>query len=433
MRVAVIGGGLTGLTAAYELGKAGHAVELFEAGAELGGQLRTFALGDTRLEAFSHPLCPDDHDILDLAEELGLGDWVAWGPPRTGLLGLGRIYPLDTWRDLMRFSPLPIWNRLRLILTRLFLLRYRNWRELEGYTAQEWLRRWAGRPAYELVWQPLLQSEFGDARQEVSLALFWGRFRQRVGGRRLGYPRGSFQALIDALARAISAQGGHIYIGARVRLLQQEGGRVRHLYVRQDWRPGPFDVVVAAVPSPVIRQLAPFFSREYGNLLRAVRYQAKLCLVLQLKRPLSSVYRLIVGDPQGPFAEAVEHTNLVAPESYGGHHLLYLSSYLAPDHDRLVLSPEELLRACLPGLQRINPAFGPDWVEEYWRFADASAQPLGPPDYYMHVPPHRTSMPNLFLANSAQVYPEDCGANWSVRLGRKVARLVGEPAYRSSR
>lgn len=433
MRVAVIGGGLTGLTAAYALGQAGHSVELFEAAAELGGQARTFALRGTRLEAFDHHLCPGDRDVLDLAAELGLRDWVAWSPPRTGLLYQGRIYPLDTARDLRRLRPLRPWNRLRLGLVRLFLLRYEGWPALEGYTALEWLRRWTGRPACEIVWRALLRGEFGDAFEEVSLASFWGRLRRQQRGERLGYPPGSFQTLIDALARAIAAQGGRIYTGARVRMLQQEGWRVRHLYVREDWRPGPFDVVVATVPSPVIRQLAPFFSREYGSLLRAARYQTALGLVLQLKRPLFSAYRLFIGSPPCPFAQAVEHTNLAAPEVYGGRHLLYLTSFLAPDHDHLALSPEELLRTYLPGLQRINPAFDLDWIEECWRFADAAAQPVAPLDYSVLLPPHRTSVPNLFLANSAQLYPEGRGVNGSVRLGRKVARLVGEPAYRSSR
>jgi hypothetical protein len=83
-----------------------------------------------------------------------------------------------------------------------------------------------------------------------------------------------------------------------------------------------------------------------------------------------------------------------------------------------------LLRTYLPGLRQINPAFDLDWVEEAWCFADPAAQPIVCPFYGEDIPPHRTSVPNLFLANTTQIYPEDRGTNYSVRLGRKVARLV---------
>jgi len=439
MKIAIVGGGLTGLTAAYELGKAGHAVELFEAEETLGGQARTFPVAGTRLEVFYHHLFLSDHDILDLAGELGLGDRIAWIPSRAGFLHGGTIYPFSTPQDLLRFRPLYPWNRLRLGLVTLFLMRYKNWRALERFTAEQWIRRWAGRQAYEVMWRALLAGKFGAAAGDVSMTWFWGKIhlrggsRQGLGPERLGYPRGSFQTLLDALAQAIAAQGGQIHTGARVRLIQLDGWRVSNLYLREDWKPGPYDIIIATVSSPVMRQIAPFMSREYGNLLRRARYQGALCLVLQLRQPLSTIYWLNIADPESPFVGAIEHTNLIAPDVYGGRRLVYLTNYLEPDHPYFALSKEDLLQAYLPGIRRINPVFDLGWVEESWRFADPAAQPIVRPHYGEDIPPHRTAVPNLFLANTTQIYPEDRGTNYSVRLGRKVARLVGEPAYRSSR
>jgi protoporphyrinogen oxidase len=432
MRIAIIGGGLTGLTAAYELGKAGHAVDIFEAEEELGGQARTFPVAGTRLEVFYHHLFLSDRDILDLAAELGVNERIAWLPSKAGFLYQGTIYPFSTPQDLLRFRPLHLFNRVRLGLVSLFLMRYENWRALERFTAERWIRRWAGRQAYEVMWRALLAGKFGEAAGEVSMTWFWGKIhlrggsRQGLGEERLGYPEGSFQVLLDALTRAIEAQGGRLHTGARVRMIQLDEWRVRSLYVREDWRPGPYDVIVATVPSTVFRQIAPFLSREYGNLLRAARYQGALCLVLQLKRALSDIYWLNISDPQSPFVGAIEHTNFVSPEVYGGRHLVYLTNYLQSEHSYFSLSKEELLQTYLPGLRQINPAFDLDWVEDTWRFADAAAQPIVLPFYGESIPPHRTSVPNLFLANTTQIYPEDRGTNYSVRLGRKVARLVGE-------
>ena len=40
------------------------------------------------------------------------------------------------------------------------------------------------------------------------------------------------------------------------------------------------------------------------------------------------------------------------------------------------------------------------------------------------VPEHATFIARLYLANAAQIYPEDRGMNYSVRLGRRAARLL---------
>jgi len=439
MKIAIIGGGLTGLTAAYELGKDGHKVELFEAEEGLGGQARTFPVAGTRLEVFYHHLFLSDRHILGLAEELGVKDRIAWIPSQSGFLHNGTIYPFSTPQDLLRFRPLYPWNRLRLGLVTLFLMRYKNWQALERFTAEEWIRRWAGRQAYEVMWRPLLTGKFGSAASDVSMTWFWGKIhlrggsRQGIGAERLGYPEGSFQVLIDALTQAIEKQGGRIHTGAPVRMIQLDGWRVSNLYIREDWKPGPYDTIIATVSSLVMRRIAPFLSREYGNLLRRARYQGALCLVLQMKHPLSHIYWLNITDPESPFVGAIEHTNYIPPEVYDGRHLVYLTNYLDADHAYFELPKEELLRTYLPGIKRINPTFDLDWVEESWLFADPAAQPIIQPHYGQDIPPHRTSVPNLFLANTTQIYPEDRGTNYSVRLGRKVARLVGEPAFQSSR
>jgi hypothetical protein len=44
--------------------------------------------------------------------------------------------------------------------------------------------------------------------------------------------------------------------------------------------------------------------------------------------------------------------------------------------------------------------------------------------YRERIPPLETGAPGLFLANTTQVYPEDRGTNYAVRLGEQAARVV---------
>ena len=56
-----------------------------------------------------------------------------------------------------------------------------------------------------------------------------------------------------------------------------------------------------------------------------------------------------------------------------------------------------------------------------WVFRARAAQPIVTLNYSEKLPDHRTPLPNLYLANTSQIYPEDRGTNYSVRLGNRIA------------
>lgn len=432
MKVGIIGGGIAGLTAAYELAKEGYRVFLFEKEAELGGQAGTFPIEGTRLEKFYHHLFTTDRSIVELIEELGLRDSLDWLESKVGFFHKGRIYDFVSPLDLLRFKPLSLLDRLRLGFVTLFLQAYSNWHRLEKVTAKEWMERYAGKRVHDVIWEPLLRAKFGEKADEISMAWLWGKLKVRrsLKGRGiqkefLGYMKGSFQLIIDELARRIEGMGGRIEINAPAERVLVEGGKVKGLRIKDSgFEIRKFDVIIATVPSPVFLKIVPELSGEYAALLRGVRYQAALCLVLKTKQPLSHIYWLNISDRDIPFVAVIEHTNYISPDVYGGKHILYISNYLHQDSPLLALSEEELLRLYLPGIKRINPLFGPDWVEDTWLFRDDSAQPIITCNYSQRIPDHRTPVKGLYLANTTQIYPADRGINYSVELGRKVARMV---------
>ena len=127
-----------------------------------------------------------------------------------------------------------------------------------------------------------------------------------------------------------------------------------------------------------------------------------------------------------PFVGLIEHTNLIGSERYGGSHLLYVANYVAPGHELLRLGPEELLERYLPGLRRVNAEFAPDWVRRLWVFREPAAQPIVTLGYQERIPPMRTPAHGLMLANTTQIYPEDRGTNYSVRLGERAAAELAD-------
>ena len=72
----------------------------------------------------------------------------------------------------------------------------------------------------------------------------------------------------------------------------------------------------------------------------------------------------------------------------------------------------------------MNPAFDPSWIRALWLFREPAAQPIVTVGYRERIPPLRTGVPGLVLANTTQIYPEDRGTNYAVRLGGEAARAL---------
>ncbi|MBI2934840.1 MAG: NAD(P)/FAD-dependent oxidoreductase [Chloroflexi bacterium] len=429
MKVAIVGGGIAGLTAAFDLCQRGHEVTVFEKEKDLGGELGVFEVGGQPLEKFYHHIFRGDRVAIELIEQVGLGARLEWLPSKMAFYHEGRIYPFVTPLDLLRFKPLRFIDRLRLGIAGLYLQRLRDWQKLESTTAREWIIKNTSQRTYDVVWGPLLRSKFGERAAEISMAWFWGRIYVRMGSRGkgmsqevLGYLRGSFGQLIDRLAGGIRNNGGQVVVSSPVRRIIVTNGKVAGVETLAGGF--PCDLAIVTTSSDTFADIAPDLPMDYRAKLRSFVYQAAQCLVLVLDRPLISTYWLNVADEAIPFLAVVEHTNLVSAEDYHGKHIIFLPQYLSRASPWLAMTRGELLERFQPYLNRFNPEFSPLWVEKSFLFRDMAAQPVIPVNYSRLILPHRTPVSGLFLANTTQIYPEDRGINYSIRLGHKVASLA---------
>ena len=434
MKVAIIGGGALGLAAAYDLCLEGHQPEVFEVAPFLGGQASTFEVGGGLLEKGYHHLFRSDTDIVDLIHRLGLGPKLHWIESKVGLYHGGRIWNFASPKDLLTFTPLSFLDRVRLGLVTLYLQKTKNWRRFESVTALEWLQKRVGRRPYEVIWEPMLRGKFGRHYDKVSMAWLWGKIYLRVASReriwekeKLGYPMGSFGEIFDALDREIKRMGGDVRLSTGVRRVIVEDGRAVGLEVQTrgaEPETKRYDAIIATTPSYVFTRLAPMLPEDYKQRLSDVTYLSAVLAILVLDRPLSEKYWLNIADRSIPFVGIIEQTNFVSPELYGGKHVVYLTNYPATDEPIYQMTPDELLEEYLPHLSSVNPDFDRSWIVDYHHHKVDAAQPIIGVNYGEQIPDLRTPIPGLYLANTTQIYPEDRGTNYSVKLGREVARLV---------
>jgi protoporphyrinogen oxidase len=441
MDIGIIGAGITGLTAAYDLTKRGHEVTVYEARSYAGGLAAGFRdrAWDWHLEHFYHHWFASDDELIGLVDELGACDRLLFRRPTTTLYHQGELYALDSpvpWLAflpfpplhrairVLQFTPLSLIDRLRAGLVGAYLTVIRDWRPLECVTAHEWMRRTVGERAYNVLWRPLLISKFGEEHyRDVNMAWMWARLYKRTAS--LGYFEGGFQAFVDLLVERVEEQGGSVRFNAEVSGIRRQEDGIR-LALDGAGAEVAHEAAIATVSPRTMLELTPELTGSYASKLRELESMGALVLVLALDRSLTGEHYWI-NLPKGaeiPFMGLVEHTNYISAEHYGGDHLVYCGDYLPPDHPYFGYEKEKLLEIYLPGLSRVNPDFRSDWVRRSWMFTERYAQPVPKVNHSRKIPSLKTPIPGLWMATMSQVYPWDRGSNYAVEIGRRVAQQV---------
>lgn len=397
MKAAIVGAGFTGLAAGLELSRRGVGVTIFEQEDKVGG----LAVGFRRpgwkwsAEKFYHHIFTNDRAIIKLSQELGIEP--EWHRPVTAVYGVegsegpeGQrgVYKFDSAKNLLEFPWLRLVDKLRMGAVLAGLKFLPDGRFLEKYSARDWLVKTMGKSGFRMIWEPLLTGKFADLASQVNMAWFWARIKKRTA--RLGTFPGGFQALADRIADEIKKNGGEIVLEEKV--------ESQNLL-------GKYDAVLSTLPE------------KNGK----VNYLDAHVMLLELKKQfMPDIYWLNILDRSFPFLVVGEHTNFVAPENFGGSHLVYVGNYLPQDHKLFSLSSNEVLAEFLPWLKKINPKFSRQDVIAAEAFRGPFAQPVMTVNYSKLIPPMRRDG-NLYVANQAMIYPWDRGTNYAVELGRKAA------------
>ena len=420
-RVGVLGGGALGLAAALRLAEAGRRVTLIEREPQLGGLAAGFSVGPNYLEKFYHHIFRTDTTIIAFIGELGLEARLLWGQPNTSTLSQGRIVSLGSIPDLLRLPLLPPAERFRFLLGMAVLKAIPDEKVFTGWTAARWMPRLMGRRVYDVMWEPVLRGKFGARADQIAMSWLWSRVHER--SLRLGYLRGGFQLLYEAFGERIRSLGGTVLTGtSAARIVRRDGSTEVHT---DSGEVHVFDQLLATLPTRLFARLAPDLPTDFVERYPGPEHYGAHVLILGLDRPLvPGVYWLNINDRDMPFLALVEHTNFLPASDYGGLHLVYLGNYLPMDHPLFAQSDEQVLNSYLPAVRRVRGDLEPSWVQRHWVFRAPFAQPIVTTSYLDSLPPHRTPLPGVYLANMAHVYPQDRGQNYSLRLGERMARMM---------
>ncbi|MEA3349459.1 MAG: NAD(P)/FAD-dependent oxidoreductase [Chloroflexota bacterium] len=452
MNIAIIGAGTAGMSAAYDLTRDGHDVTIFESDNQVGGLASGFEEPhwDWSVEKYYHHWFASDAHILELIDELGLRQKVIFPRPYTVLLHNDKWYPFDSILQALCFPGLG-WglNKMRFGLVGLYLRLTNNWRALEKFTVDAWMRKWAGDKVYETMWQPMMMGKFGAHYKNVNMAWFWARIHARTT--KLGTYWGGFQAFCDDFANILREMGVEIHLSTPVRGIAPSppppgltatplplsqflgegeggwGGGGEGITLETKTGRHHFDRVLSTISPPQMAKLTPALPENYSQGLLNLTSTGAVVMTLSLEHKLSEQGYYWFNIPKNagfPFLAVVEHTNYVSTDHFGGDHILYCGDYVEADHEYFDLNKDELLERFIPGIQKINPSFGRDWIKKVWLHRTKYGQPVPMLNHSQHIPAIQTPIPGLYFASMSQVYPWDRGTNYAVKIGRRAARMM---------
>lgn len=413
MRIAIIGAGFTGLTAAFRLSQKGHQVIIFEKEKDPGGLATGFKQKSWAwtCEYFFHHLFASDRVVRNLISELGLNNKLFFEEPKTSIYFKGRISRFDSPISVLTFPHLSLHQKIRTGIVTAYLKLSNNWQQLEKITAVQWLKKFYGEKTYQVLWKPLLKSKFGEFFDQIPASWFWTRIKKR--STKLGYFEGSFQTLINELAKKIKTNGGQI-------LLEHEIKSFSELK--------KFDRIIFTTPTSIfLKIMNDKLPKDYQQKLNQLKMIGVVYLIFTLKESFlkDGTYWLNVNDSSFPFVAVVEHTNFINKSHYGNHPILYVGGYYPQNHRYFKMKKEDILKEWLPYLKKINPSFNFSISSiQYQVFNNLFAQPIMPLNYSKIIPSYQTPVKNVFLACMQQVYPWDRGINYAVAEGEKIAQLV---------
>jgi protoporphyrinogen oxidase len=316
-------------------------------------------------------------------------------------------------------------DKLRLGWTIFYGSRISHWKRLERIPVSQWLTRWSGRRTYEKFWRPLLRAKLGDNYRRTSAAFIWAVIQRLYKARRtglkremFGYVPGGYARVLERFGDVVRELGVDLRVNSSVAGAGIKDGKPSVSLV--DGSAHQFDRLVVTAPAPVAARLLGDLTSQEVSSLESIEYQGIVCASVLLEESLSPYYVTNITDGWVPFTGIIEMSALVDRNHFNGRSLVYLPRYLTGQDPFFTASDEEVEQVFLDGLGQMHGHFNREQVAAFRVSRAKYVMPLPTIGYSERVPPFETSLPGIYLVNSAQIVNGTLNVNETVGLAEKA-------------
>ncbi len=423
-KIAVLGAGPMGLAVAFELVKQGYQPEIYEMDDRVGGMTACFDFSGVAIERFYHFHCTSDHAFLEILDELGIADQMHWCETKMGFWYQNQIHPWGNPWALLKFKPLSLISRLRYGLHAFYSSKRNNWQALDQFAAIDWIKKWVGHEAYDVVWSKLFEYKFYHYSPSISAAWIWSRIRRIARSRydlfreKLGYLQGGSTTFLNAIQHYIQSRGGHFHLNSPIQRVLIENEKIKGIEVNNQII--QFDHIISTIPLPYIAEIMPDLPQSILGQYQSVDNIAVVCLIIKLNKSLSPYFWLNVNDPNMDIPGLVEYSHLRTLKET----IVYVPFYMPGDHEKYQEPNQAFIEKVKTYLKKINPDLAEsDFMDikvSRYRFA----QPICTPKHLEKLPAVDLPIQGLWVADTSYYYPEDRGISESIDFGRQLARMA---------
>jgi len=276
-RIAVVGGGLTGLTAAWRLQSAGFAVKVFEKDGFVGGRTRSIRKDGFIFDVGAITMLPTYTRTCALIEELGITSHLSRVAPVIGIPRGGHVHPLDLshpLRSLLGTALLSGGAKFRLL--KLLPTMIRAWPKATYETLStlidwdhesiaEYVRREFGEEVLEYIAGPIIRGNTLNSTECAPAGELLWMLRQYAAPYLFGFDSG-INFLAETLGSRLSVE-----LGAEILSIERQGADVdvRGRLAGEKFRDS-FKAVVLALPPKALLPLAPALTLRQRAFLESV-------------------------------------------------------------------------------------------------------------------------------------------------------------------
>ncbi|HEX2730888.1 MAG TPA: NAD(P)/FAD-dependent oxidoreductase [Polyangiaceae bacterium] len=427
-KIAVIGAGPMGLTAAYELCRQGHRVTLFERDDRIGGMSASIDFDGTRLERYYHFVCKPDTHLFEYLADFDLSHKLKWVETTMSFFHEGKVHPWGTPFALLGFPGLSLVDKLRYAAHVMWTRRIEDWHAYDTLRATEWLQKWLGQNAYDLLWRKLFYYKFYELQDELSAAWIGTRIKRVALSRKnlfreeTGYIEGGSEVLLQAMAERIQKLGGKIELRAEISRVVIEDEKIKGLQRGAEFE--AFDQVISTIPMPYLLRVIPDLPKAERSRVEAIRNVGVVCVLLKLKRPYTSTFWLNINDPRIEIPGIIEYTNLNPLNGKGGPAIVYAPYYMPQTNPKYRREPAVFIEETLQALEIMRPDFDRKDVIAATASRYEFAQTVCSVGFYDALVPMRSRARGLYMADTSHCYPEDRAISESIRIGQVLAQLA---------
>jgi len=432
LSVVVLGGGLSGVAAAYTLARGGvRDITVIERGETLGGLAGSFEREGHFYPLGYHHILHRDRSLLYFLDLIGALPDVRWRRIRM-LFHLGnRAYDLGTPGGFLAY-PMSLADKAGFVRLMLKAFTKRDWSDWQDRSAADLVDTYAGPGAREALFERLTRLKFELPCTEVSGAWLGARLHFREGSAPLGYiPEANWtKVLCDGVTQLLAAEGVKVRLKTTAKRLVTDESGVKEVELAGGERIAG-DLFISSIPTEVYLRLLP---NDCTPELERIKYSALISVVCATRQPVDSPAYWINLASLDRTACAIFLLSALNPSigRPGDTCVNFVTHLRGRDRPLFQLPDEELLARYRNDFRSV---FGFD-LEPFW--VNIARVPMYSPVFgrsFRNPPMQSTSWENMYFAGNYRTFPSivstgtalGSGVATAERLLRKLGRRTGLP------